>query len=174
MAIHGVVNTCPIKDKPDKLSVILVIKTNLIGLQQYLLSSVRVCDKFKRLETCDASAGLCSEVHMVPKKPSSALHGSGRCSSQQGHTGCLQVTLEVLQGFCIEAGAHHRGNPSWTGSRQSVKCLCQMHPRVVHRLTHRVILLFTSKRQLWEGSLVPWCVFYVNEVLFVRDAVIFR
>lgn len=88
-----------------------MIKTNnLIGLQQYLLSSVRVCDKFKRLETCDASAGPCSEVRMVPKKPSSAPAWSGRCSSQQSHTGCLQVTLEILQGFCIEAGAHHRGN----------------------------------------------------------------
>jgi hypothetical protein len=76
MAIHGIVNTCPIKDKVDKLSVILMIKTNnLIGLQQYFLSSVRVCDKFKRLETCVASAGPCSEVHMVLRNHPQPLHG---------------------------------------------------------------------------------------------------
>lgn len=45
----------------------------------------------------------------------------GKRSSHQCHTGCLEVALEVLERFRIEAGAHHGWNPSRTGGRQLVK-----------------------------------------------------
>ena len=89
MATHGTVNTRPTEDEPDKLPVIVMINThNLIGLQQYLLSSVRVSDKLKMLETYDASAGLCSEVHMVPKNHPQPLHGSGRVHNRVTLAAC--------------------------------------------------------------------------------------
>lgn len=65
------------------------------------------------------TAVLRSLHHFLRNHP--GLSQLKKCSSKQGHTGCLKVALEILERLCIEAGAHHRWDPSWTGSGQFVK-----------------------------------------------------
>lgn len=131
-----------------------------------------ICERFKRklalfLRSCaEKSPGF---LRNLPR-----LGQIAQCSSQQCHTGCLKVSLQILERFCVEAGAHHWWNPSGTSSRQFVKWLCQVNLGVVHHLTYGIMLSSPSKCQLWEGSLVSWCVFYVNKMFFIRNGIIFR
>lgn len=64
--------------------------------------------------------------------------------------------------------------PAWACCRQFVERLCQMDSRIVHHLTYRIVFFLPSKGQLGECSLIAWSIFYVNEVLLVRDCVILR
>lgn len=45
---------------------------------------------------------------------------------------------------------------------------------IANSISNWVVLLLPGKGQLWEGSLIARCVFDVNEVLIVWDAVVFR
>lgn len=64
--------------------------------------------------------------------------------------------------------------PAWARCGQFVQRLCQVDSRVVHHLTYRIVFLLPSKGQLGECSLIAWSIFYVNEMLLVRDGVILR
>ena len=50
---------------------------------------------------------LCSEVYQLSSETILGFLSSSNRSSEQRHAGRLQVPLEVLERFCIEAGAHH-------------------------------------------------------------------
>lgn len=54
-----------------------------------------------------------------------------------------------------------------------MKRLCQKDLWIPNSVSNGVMLLFPSKRQLRERRLVPWCIFNVNEVLVIWDAVVF-
>lgn len=49
----------------------------------------------------------------------------------------------------------------------------QQYFRVADGISDRVVLLLPSKGQLRESSLIAGCIFNVDEMLVVRDAVVF-
>lgn len=71
---------------------------------------------------------------------------------------------------CLRVGTY----PSWAGSREFVKRLGQMDFWIPDSVSDGIVLLFPCKRQLRESRLVARRLFDVNEVLVVRDAVVFR
>lgn len=118
MAIHGGINTCPVKPQTRQ-------DTSYVDVQHKHPRLLRaVFTVLCKMEFVTNSRGWKPvQFHQSCAQESTWFL---RNHSQQGNTGCLQVALKVLQCFCVEAGAHHGGN-LWRKEAHGVGGSCVTH-----------------------------------------------